>query len=69
MLSRYASGMAKKIPAAIRRYMSELGKLGGKAGAKNRTPEERSEKARKAAAARWKKVKRPTASRRTGDRT
>lgn len=48
-------GMAKKIPSAISKYMADMGRKGGKAGAKKRTPQERSEKARRAAAARWKK--------------
>jgi hypothetical protein len=48
--------MATKVPGALRRYLSELGSKGGKASAKNRTPEERSEKARQAAMARWKKA-------------
>ena len=49
--------MATKIPGALRRYLSELGRKGGKASAKNLTAEERSEKARQAAMARWKKPK------------
>jgi len=42
--------MAKKDPGAVR-----LGRRGGKATAKKRTPEERAEAARKAVLARWKK--------------
>jgi hypothetical protein len=42
--------MAKKNPAAV-----ELGRKGGKASAKKLTPEQRSEKARKAAKAQWGK--------------
>jgi hypothetical protein len=42
--------MAKKDPAAV-----SLGRKGGKASAKKLTPEQRAEKARKAAQARWKK--------------
>jgi len=42
-------------------YFAKIGKKGGKKGgrasAAKLTPEERSEKARKAVAARWKKVK------------
>jgi len=45
--------MAKrKDPAAV-----SLGRKGAKAGHKKRTPEERSEKARTAARARWSKKK------------
>jgi hypothetical protein len=45
--------MAKeKNPAAV-----ALGRAGGKATAKKRTPKERSEAARKAVQARWKKGK------------
>jgi hypothetical protein len=43
-------GMAAKNPAAV-----ALGRRGGKARVKNQTPEQRSESARKAAAARWAK--------------
>lgn len=43
--------MAKN-PAAV-----ELGRRGGKARVKNQTPEERKESARRAAEARWSKVK------------
>jgi len=44
--------MAQKNPAAV-----QLGRKGGKAAAKNRSPEERKEHARKAAQARWAKVR------------
>jgi hypothetical protein len=44
--------MAQKDPAAVR-----LGRKGGKASAKNRTPKQRKEHARKAAQARWMKEK------------
>jgi hypothetical protein len=44
--------MAKKNQAA-----ASLGKLGGKARAKNLTPEERTKSARKAATVRWGKKK------------
>ncbi len=47
--------MAKKIPDAVRQYMAKIGAKGAKAGAQNRTAEERAEKARAAALARWKK--------------
>jgi hypothetical protein len=42
--------MSRKNPAAV-----SLGRKGGKATAKNRTPEERAEAARKAVEARWAK--------------
>jgi general stress protein YciG len=44
--------MPPKNPAAV-----SLGRKGGKATAKNRTPEERAEAARKAVEARWAKQK------------
>jgi len=44
--------MSQKNPAAV-----SLGRKGGKATAKNRTPEERAEAARKAVEARWAKQK------------
>lgn len=40
----------------IRDYFAKFGKQGGKATAKNRTAEERSEAARKAVQARWAKA-------------
>jgi len=39
----------------LSKYLKELGRKGGKATAKKRTPEERSEAARKAVKARWAK--------------
>lgn len=45
--------MTKK---ALRDHLRKLGKKGGRATAKNRTPTERSDAARKAANARWKAV-------------
>jgi len=45
--------MAKK--SQFSAYLAKLGRKGGKATAKNRTPEERKEHARKAALARWAK--------------
>jgi hypothetical protein len=47
--------MAKQVPAALRKYLAELGRKGGKKAGKTMTPEQRSERARKAAAGRWKK--------------
>ena len=44
--------MARKNPAAV-----ALGRRGGKARVKNQSPEERRSSARKAAEARWAKVK------------
>jgi|GEM_PF-2056628 hypothetical protein len=44
--------MSRKNPAAV-----SLGRKGGKATAKNRTPEERAEAARKAVESRWAKQK------------
>jgi hypothetical protein len=54
--------MAKqKLPADFRAYLAKLGKKGGLKGgparAASMTPEERSESARKAVQARWKKTK------------
>jgi general stress protein YciG len=45
--------MGKKVVVDV----TELGRAGGKATAANRTPEERSEAARKAVQARWAKTK------------
>lgn len=54
--------MAARIPTGISNYFSELGKKGGKKGgamrAANMTQEQRSESARKAVNARWKKPER-----------
>jgi len=53
--------MAGNLPANVRNYFSKLGKKGGKKGgamrAANMTGEQRSESARNAVTARWKKVK------------
>jgi hypothetical protein len=52
--------MAKQMSSALRNYFSALGKKGGKKGgvarAANMTPEQLSESARNAVAARWKKA-------------
>jgi len=49
-----------KVPQELRDYLSKLGKKGGKRGGPARaaamTPEQRSESARKAVQARWKKA-------------
>jgi hypothetical protein len=49
-----------KIPQEVREYLSALGKKGGKKGgaarAAHMTPKQRSESARKAVQARWKKA-------------
>ena len=54
-------GMAKKLSRAALDFFRKMGAKGGKIGgavtAKNRTPEERSEAARKAVNARWAKRK------------
>jgi general stress protein YciG len=42
----------------IKQYLAKLGRKGGAATAKNRTPEQRKQIARKAAQARWAKEKR-----------
>jgi hypothetical protein len=51
----------KRIPAELRDYLAKLGSKGGKKGGPARaaamTSEERSDSARKAVAARWKKHK------------
>jgi hypothetical protein len=53
--------MAKRLPREVRSYFSRLGKKGGRKGgamrAANMTEEQRSESARKAVQARWKKAK------------
>jgi hypothetical protein len=49
--------MAKEPSAALRKYLAEIGRAGGKKAAKSLTKNQRSERARKAAAARWKKAK------------
>lgn len=43
--------------ADIREYFARFGKEGGKTRAKNMTPEQRKEAARRASAARWAKAK------------
>jgi hypothetical protein len=43
--------------ADIREYFARFGKQGGKTRAKNMTPEQRKEAARRASAARWSKKK------------
>lgn len=49
-----------KVPSELRAYLAKLGKKGGKRGGPARaaamTPEQRSESARKAVQARWKKA-------------
>jgi general stress protein YciG len=47
--------MAKK--SALSKHLAKLGRKGGKATAKKRTPEQRSETARKGALAKWAKWK------------
>jgi hypothetical protein len=47
--------MAKRIPTAIRKYLADLGSKGGKKAAASLTPAQRTARARKAAATRWKK--------------
>jgi len=47
--------MAKRLPTAVRKYMAELGRKGGKVSGKMLTPEQREQRARNAAMARWKK--------------
>jgi general stress protein YciG len=47
--------MIKK--SVLSKYLADLGRKGGKATAKKRTKEQRSELARKAAEARWEKAK------------
>jgi hypothetical protein len=53
--------MAKRLPKVFRNYFSKLGKKGGKKGgtarAANMTQEQRSESARNAVSARWRKYK------------
>jgi hypothetical protein len=52
--------MVKHISAEVRNYFSALGRKGGKKGgaarAANMTPEQKSESARNAVTARWKKA-------------
>jgi hypothetical protein len=47
--------MARKVTAAMRRYLAEIGKKGGKAAGKSLTAEQRTARAKAAAATRWKK--------------
>jgi hypothetical protein len=58
--------MDGKLPPEVRNYFSKLGKKGGKKGgamrALNMTDEQRSESARNAVAARWKKAREKPAS-------
>jgi hypothetical protein len=53
--------VTSKAPAALRKYLSKLGKKGGRKGglarAANMTAEQRSEAARRAVQARWAKKK------------
>ena len=44
-----------RIPPGVREYFAKISRLGGQARAKKLSPTERSESAKKAAAARWKK--------------
>jgi hypothetical protein len=57
----YDLTVATRLPKNVRAYFSKLGKKGGKKGgaarASNLTAEQRSESARNAVVARWKKVK------------
>jgi hypothetical protein len=54
--------VAKRLPAAFREYLAKLGSKGGKKAADSLTAAQRSARAKKAAAARWKK-KEPGAAR------
>ena len=47
--------MAKRLPKAMREYLAELGSKGGKKAAKSLTAAQRTARARKAAATRWRK--------------
>jgi hypothetical protein len=47
--------MATKVPAAMRKYLAEIGRKGGKQAGKTLTAEQRSARAKAAATARWKK--------------
>lgn len=59
--SRLGSMSKNKLPTKAIEYFKKMGRvgglLGGKARASKLTPEQRSESARKAAKARWEKVK------------
>jgi hypothetical protein len=52
---RIATGEDTEEPDPVKSAAAELGSRGGKARAKNLTPEQRAEIARAAATARWKK--------------
>ena len=47
--------MAKRIPAELRKYLAKLGSKGGKKAAESMTSAQRSARAKKAAATRWRK--------------
>jgi hypothetical protein len=47
-----------RVSADVRAYFARISRLGGQARARNLSPAERSESAKKAAAARWSKRKR-----------
>jgi hypothetical protein len=73
----YHQSMAKRMPPEVLEYLRTMGratgKLGGKTSAKNMTPEERSERARKASLAAAKKrtadrLERERAGKRTPER-
>jgi len=49
--------MTKKPVDEVRKYLSSLGKKGGKSRTQQMTPEQRKELARKAAKARWSRKK------------
>jgi hypothetical protein len=55
MVAKIATGEIEDKGGAEKSAAAQLGKKGGRARAKKMTPEERSEIARLAAAARWKK--------------
>jgi hypothetical protein len=47
--------MATRIPTELREYLAKLGRKGGKKAAESMTAAQRSARAKKAAATRWKK--------------
>jgi hypothetical protein len=47
--------MAKKLPAAMRKYLATIGSKGGKKAAESLTAAQRSARAKTAAASRWKR--------------
>jgi hypothetical protein len=51
------NGAVMQMPDEIRKFFQKQGGIGGKRRAKNLSPAERSESARKAVQARWKKAK------------